>query len=502
MIKSIIKVSSLAVFTLTLIIAPIQQAQALSPYAAFPEFASVGLAALGGEVSTPVAAAGVSASSAIAVGLSSLVVGTAVGGLTVSYVCASGAVDACNVRQPLTNNQLKQFPPPAAASTTTQIAAHSDNDPTYVAQCNGGADGCSAAQTANLGHTVSCRMFVSGHSCFTYYDHIYTNGTTGTTGPSTWGIPQTTIPASCPSGYSIGSGTSCNLIDARLVTSDKNVDIATNGNISSLKSDVDTMAANKKPVISADGTDVKYAGYVTGSDGQKHMLWVDVKKQNTADATADLYNMEVSYIEHNMGACATDPSCQYLGSTPQEITTQKIQIANGVVVGTATTTKTGIPLSPSDSYIDPVTNTTKTVQPAELVVSTPDTTGLSTTPTKVLDSPLQPKTQTLTLPTDYARQGEAQTAANIIRDKLAESDPQTDLVEPTLTNPFVDYFNPLRAWSYPNVQGICPFGSFTWNDHNYSFEAGCTLFNDNLGIIHGVMSVVYALAALFIVLGA
>lgn len=108
----------------------------------------------------------------------------------------------------------------------------------------------------------------------------------------------------------------------------------------------------------------------------------------------------------------------------------------------------------------------------------------------------------INIPTDYARAGEAAIGAKTITDKLAETEPSTDLSEPVLTNPLSDYFNPLRAWSMPSVGGTCPFGGFDWNNTHYSFDAGCTLFNDNLTIIRGAMNVVYSLAALFIVLGA
>lgn len=108
----------------------------------------------------------------------------------------------------------------------------------------------------------------------------------------------------------------------------------------------------------------------------------------------------------------------------------------------------------------------------------------------------------INIPTDYARSGEAATAATAITSKLSETEPTTDLVEPVLTNPLSSYFNPLRSWTPPSVNGQCPTGSFEWNNHTYGFDAMCTLFNDNLTLIRGAMGVIFSLSALVIVLRA
>lgn len=108
----------------------------------------------------------------------------------------------------------------------------------------------------------------------------------------------------------------------------------------------------------------------------------------------------------------------------------------------------------------------------------------------------------INIPTDYARSGEATSAANIITNKFSETVPDTDLLEPVLTNPLTNYFNPLRSWSVPVQSGNCPSGSFSWNNNDYNFDVMCTLFNNNLTIIQASMNVMYVLAALFIVLGA
>lgn len=491
-----------------LIIAPIQQAQAFTPYAAFPEFANIGLAALGGSGGADVAIAATGTVGGVfATAFGALPIGYVIGGMIATYVCDSGAVEACKVREPLSNNFAKQITPPSAPPSVTPVLHtlylyNSISYPSFSEACDAAWASHSATTTANFPGAIldnngtTCKYYTIGGIDPSYLIGSHTFTSINSTG--------------CSTGYVL-SGSTCTLSDARLVTPDRTLDIGIVGNINSILPDADTMAINKKPVISADGSNVKYAGYVTGSDGQKHMLWIDVQKQNLADASADLYRMQVSYIEHNMGACATDPACQSLGSTPQEITTQTLQVANGVVTGTATSKSTGSVGTAGDTYIKS-DGTTGTVQPNELVVTKPDTTGKTTTPSQVADSPVIPQTQTIDFPKDYARYGEAGFAAQpivdkltLINDKLSQGDSNTPIdsdLPPIDNTPFINYFNPLRAWSMPVVAGTCPFGSFVWNGHTYSFDSGCTLFNNNLGIIRGAMSVVYSIVALFIVLSA
>ncbi len=171
----------------------------------------------------------------------------------------------------------------------------------------------------------------------------------------------------------------------------------------------------------------------------------------------------------------------------------KIDLVDGVVTGVSSQTVTGNIAVAGTTYVNSAGQTV-TVGANDLVMVVPNATGAYT---------LAPAgSASLTIPSDYARSGEAATAANVIRDKLSETAPQTDLELPTLENPLSSYFNPLRAWSVPVQAGSCPTGSFTWNDNVFSFDVMCQLFNENLTIIQGAMNTLYVLAALFIVLGA
>lgn len=139
-----------------------------------------------------------------------------------------------------------------------------------------------------------------------------------------------------------------------------------------------------------------------------------------------------------------------------------------------------------------------TVQNGQLVLVNATGGTLVQAPTNAVAQP----SINVSIPTDYARSGEASTAADKIVNKLDESQENPDLLAPDLVNPLVSYFNPLRAWSVPSQTGQCPTGSFTWNNNEYNFNVMCQLFNENLTLIQGAMSVFYTILALMIVLGA
>ncbi len=182
-------------------------------------------------------------------------------------------------------------------------------------------------------------------------------------------------------------------------------------------------------------------------------------------------------------------------STGAQATVIDVNAQTGIVDQATAVPLNGQILSAGATYVN-AAGQVSTVQPNQVVLA--QAAGGTYTQTVQNAAPAQ----TLNIPTDYARSGEATTAAKSITDKLAETQNSDDLGEPVLENPLIQYFNPLRSWSVPYVSGTCPTGSFTWNNETFSFDVMCQLFNDNLTIIQGSMSVLYVLAALFIVLGA
>lgn len=118
-------------------------------------------------------------------------------------------------------------------------------------------------------------------------------------------------------------------------------------------------------------------------------------------------------------------------------------------------------------------------------------------------------TGTITFPTDYARQGEAQSAANstnvrldAFRSALMEtSAPPSDPAMPQWSF-FEGTFSGLLGWSLPGHASQCPAGSFYAFGESYVLDAHCSLVAQHWSGLEAAMSVVWVLVALFIVLGA
>lgn len=175
----------------------------------------------------------------------------------------------------------------------------------------------------------------------------------------------------------------------------------------------------------------------------------------------------------------------------------KVDMVDGVVTSVSSQSVTGNIASVGTTYLD-AAGVSHVVGANDVVLVVPTATGgIQAVPnTGIIGG-------SLSIPSDYARSGEAVIAADRVVNKLDEiPDDTSDLVKPDLTNPLIDYFNPLRSWTVPSQGGQCPSGSFDWNGQNYSFDAMCTLFENNLTLIQGSMTVFYVILALLIVLGA
>ncbi|MCB5206532.1 hypothetical protein [Methylovorus mays] len=114
-------------------------------------------------------------------------------------------------------------------------------------------------------------------------------------------------------------------------------------------------------------------------------------------------------------------------------------------------------------------------------------------------------------PNDYARSGEALEAANTINSRLDQI--RLDLLNPgdssdmastmPTSSPLTDMFSSLSAFQVPAYTGVCPFDAqFELFNHVYSFHVACVLIENNFAIIRAAFTVLFTLAALFIVLGA
>ena len=123
--------------------------------------------------------------------------------------------------------------------------------------------------------------------------------------------------------------------------------------------------------------------------------------------------------------------------------------------------------------------------------------------------------QSITFPTDYARQGEASAAAGTITPKLDtlhnDLSTQAEVPDPVLdtsefqTAFFHDTFTGLLAWRLPAHSSVCPTVTFSLAPvlaGSYVMDSQCTVLGQVSGGISAAFIVLWLLVALFVVLKA
>lgn len=129
-------------------------------------------------------------------------------------------------------------------------------------------------------------------------------------------------------------------------------------------------------------------------------------------------------------------------------------------------------------------------------------------------SPTPATQQEIVFPSDYARQGEAASAAQSISNTLG---PKIDKITETGADPtdptqppgsefddafFQGTFTNLLGWQLPAHTSQCPTSAFTFNSTSYTIDSHCQLVTNHFSALSAVMSVVWTVLALFILLGA
>lgn len=142
----------------------------------------------------------------------------------------------------------------------------------------------------------------------------------------------------------------------------------------------------------------------------------------------------------------------------------------------------------------------------------PGQTTAPVAPTKEANISNQPSN--IEFPSDYARQGEAQSAADSINNALG---PKLDKITQTGADPadpvqplgsefdqsfFNGTFANLLGWQLPAHSSQCPTSAFTFNSTSYTVDSHCQLVTNHFSALSAVMSVVWTILALFILLGA
>jgi hypothetical protein len=276
----------------------------------------------------------------------------------------------------------------------------------------------------------------------------------------------------CSPGYTLAAGPVCNLTDLRAAAQDGRQDVTRSGTTMTKATEADSSPA---PSATQTTTTTNDTLVVSGKDSSGRPVRVSV--QATSDG-GSLMTVSTQKTDANGGTY-----------TDNRIT----QIASDGTVRSGANTSTGqqVVYNPTTGVYDLAT-ATSTANPA--------TAGSGST--------------SITFPSDYARAGEAVSAANVITAVLG---PKLDAITATGADPteltiapgsefdqafFQGTFSNLLGWQLPAHSSQCPTSSFTWNGGSYTINSHCQLIADHFSTLAGAMSAVWTILALLIVLGA
>lgn len=446
------------------------------------------------------AAAGVAASIAIAeaatgasVGAASASVTSATSGAALAMIAGAAATyfavndaDGKKLRVPLVADPQKgAIPAPSAASSAQPVSVYK-----YMSGStpyNSAAEWCAAADADARTHTNWGTL--TGGNCVDYANGGTTIGnttfygvpviaaryllTSSLYGEMTFEAIQEAPVSSCPSGY-ILSGPDCVLSDARLVTSDGKLDYRRNGNTySSPVSGEADAAQTLQGGLSPSGS-----VQIVGQDAQGRTVYYDIAPRTDGGSTIKKQT-QVASVSGDTGVQTITIGIAPSGvveSASQATTTGQISVNAGTTAGNATATAT-------------TTNTT-------------------------LDT--QTQAQSVTFPNDYARTGEAASAANILSPKLdtignalTETTSVADPLEPQAADMpgFGNTFSSLLSWQLPAHSSSCPSLVFDlsmmspgWS--HVVMDSHCTLLQGKTQEFAVAMTLVWSLLAMMIVLRA
>ena len=405
------------------------------------------------------------ASDLIASGVTALV-----GGSVMALILSiSGDSSQNSVRVPTTTNSAltdAAMAPPVASSSAPPVV--SGGLPSNASTVN------AAWCTVDPYTGVSCGQITTLQTCITDYAQSFTGRSCKvvSSGDANYGVQygacsgctSPTGTTSCPSGYTL-SGSSCNLSNPRLAVSDSKTDIQRSGATftASTSYDKDALPAYSSVAngaVSASGT----------YNGKPAVVTVTP----SADGSKTVVNYSVQ----------SDSST----GTQVKSTAVTIDAATGQVISAQSGTATGA------------------VTPA----TTANTAGTVSTGSAVTSGDLS-----INFPTDYARTGEAASAANTVKTAIndladvstaSRADPEDIPASQIPDSFFKGSFDNLFGWSVPGHVSECPTADLSVNvfgSHwSLYLDAHCTIFEKVRPVLSTVMLVVWAVVALFIILGA
>lgn len=278
--------------------------------------------------------------------------------------------------------------------------------------------------------------------------------------------------SSCPAGYTV-SGSSCNLSNAFAVTHDNTQTFSRSGNsYSPITGDQIGLLSGGQATTSVSNDTINFSSVSSTGHDQNTIVIA-----NSNGTTMSVQTMLIDQAGTNY------------------IQTNTLQYDTTGTVTSATQSNTSGSLQPS------ATN------PAVLVPVAAPAGSLA---------PQTVPTGTITFPNDYARTGEATTAANILSPKLdllhhdlsdtaTVADPLA--VDPTTMPSFGTTFDNLKAWNLPAHTSTCPAPDIDLSGvfgagHVYHFNAHCQLIQDHFAALQAAMMVCWSLMAMFVVLRA
>ena len=389
-----------------------------------------------------------------------------IGGVIVALAITPTTADA-PVRVPLVSDKptIDAAMPPPTAPLTGPVSGGSVPD--------GMCQPCSSCN-GNFGPAITCA------ACYKWTGGAAWNSCR----ENTTGIVKTgedianAGPVSCGQGYTLSNG-ACVLVNPRVAVPDTKYDVERTP--SGYQGGATTEADSVPP----------YASIGAGSGGSASGLGSAGSSPGKVIVAGRNSSGQPVMIEYAVSADGTRTYITHY--TQSESAGQTIVNKQAITVDAATGQVTGVNASASQGSISGA--------------------GAGSIPAVDTGANSEP----IVFPTDYARTGEAASAANTIKSAI---DAQSDISSASLADPvvpsdqelrdvlFKDTFTPLLSWSIPGHSSVCPTAdlSFTMFGHYtpLTLDAHCTIFNmpNVKGVLSVVMQVVWSVVALFILLGA
>lgn len=310
----------------------------------------------------------------LAVGATALGIGTVVGYIGVGAICNQSATctaATADLRIPLT--AAMAVPAPSAPATHAPTASYQyvSVNPSFTVTSDtiqGLVAAYAAAWTSATGGGYALVVCADGVSTKTQYNGANISACYAFTGYTSVG--------GCPTGY-VANGSSCMLSDPRAATPDSKCDMSRSGSALSMISDPDCTSPQQAMQMICDGVSFTCQG--GGVDHLGNPYYVSLSPDSKYGGT----NVTIGQQSNPTGSQTVVTTTNFTVDGSGAVTQTNVQSAPGSIApGTQN-----------------VTNPASAVAPTNTVSNSPF---------------VQQSGGTITLPTDYARQGEAATAATTV----------------------------------------------------------------------------------------